>query len=382
MRSGFRIIDGDGHMQEPPDIWEKYVEANYKDFAPKVIGTRNYGRAFLYAPNIAFPNGTINRPEAANTDTPIRFPRGSASGWSLEARLADMDDEGIDIMICFPTNGGGGGGANVPPDAQAAVARAYNNWARDYCHDSHGRVQFIARLPRDLNELIREIQRTASWKEIAAYGPPHPQAVGPAIVTETYDPLWRALVEADSAACFHGGGSQFTVYNTWRTAKLEPVSHALTCMVDGQLAMAGLIFGGVLDRFRQLRVAFYESNAAWVPAWLSKMDDHAVGRQARFIEGHRPQRKPSEIFREQCFVACDADEGDLGHAVDVLDAQNIIFNTDYPHGDSPMPGAVGMFLEQPISDEAKRKILWDNPLQLYGSRVNPSVARTASAAAA
>jgi predicted TIM-barrel fold metal-dependent hydrolase len=242
-------------------------------------------------------------------------------------------------------------------------------------------VQFIARLPRNVNEAVKEIERTQGWSEVAAYGPPHPQGVGPEVVTETYDPLWRALVEADSAACFHGGGSQFSTYNNWRTAKLEPVSHALTCMVDGQLAMAGMIFGGVLDRHPNLRVAFYESNAAWVPAWLCKMDDHAVGRQSRFIEGHKPRSKPSEIFREQCFVACDADEGDLGHAVEFLDGGNIIFNTDYPHGDSPMPGAVGMFLDQPISDEAKRKILWDNSLKLYGSRVNPSVAREAVTAA-
>ena len=47
-----------------------------------------------------------------------------------------------------------------------------------------------------------------------------------------------------------------------------------------------------------------------------------------------------------------------------------------------MPGAVGMFLEQPISDAAKRKILWDNALALYGSRLYPSVASAPPAAAA
>jgi len=217
---------------------------------------------------------------------------------------------------------------------------------------------------------------------VAAFGPPHPQGVGPDVVSDTYDDLWKALVDADSAACFHGGGSQFTIYNNWRTAKLEPVSHALTCMVDGQLAMAALIFGGVLDRVPKLRVAFYESNAAWVPAWLCKMDDHAIGRQARFIEGHRPLRKPSEVFAQQCFVAADADEGDLAHAVEFLNGENIIFNTDYPHGDSPMPGAVDMFLRQPLSDAAKSKILWDNAVRLYGGRIDPTVAREPAAAVA
>ena len=26
MKNGFRVIDGDGHMQEPMDIWATYTE--------------------------------------------------------------------------------------------------------------------------------------------------------------------------------------------------------------------------------------------------------------------------------------------------------------------------------------------------------------------
>jgi predicted TIM-barrel fold metal-dependent hydrolase len=42
-----------------------------------------------------------------------------------------------------------------------------------------------------------------------------------------------------------------------------------------------------------------------------------------------------------------------------------VYSTDYPHGDSRYPHATEGFLKLPISDEDKRKILWDNCARLY-----------------
>ena len=41
--------------------------------------------------------------------------------------------------------------------------------------------------------------------------------------------------------------------------------------------------------------------------------------------------------------------------------------TDYPHSDSMFPNAVDIFLKlDAVSDEDKRKILWDNPARIFG----------------
>ena len=70
------------------------------------------------------------------------------------------------------------------------------------------------------------------------------------------------------------------------------------------------------------------------------------------------QRKPAEIEPEE----------DVGkYAIDYLGADNILFSTDYPHSDSLFPDAVDTFLAQEgISDDDKRKILWDNGARLFG----------------
>jgi predicted TIM-barrel fold metal-dependent hydrolase len=60
----------------------------------------------------------------------------------------------------------------------------------------------------------------------------------------------------------------------------------------------------------------------------------------------------------------------LPYAVAHLNGENIVWNTDYPHLDGIEPAkALPEFDAQPIPEEAKRKILWDNAVKLYGERI-------------
>ncbi len=371
MRRGFKVLDCDAHMQEPPDIWVRYVEPAYRERAPKVTG--HEGRTlFTYAPCESFPQGLkVQWPPEVYADVRERYGEAYESWWSLESRLRHMDQEGIDVMVGFPTNG------LTPPTApsitdpqlQAALCRAYNDWATDYCRDSGGRVKFIAKFTMlDVAEAVAEIERIAPRPEAAAVVMPYAgnSAQWP---SPEFDPVWNALVAADLAISFHGGPSQTLWFRPWREAGMAAVAHALGFPVDCMLGMGTLIFGGVLERFPALRCGFFEANAGWVPWWLARLDDHATGRQGRYMNNAPLALRPSEYFRRQCFVAADPDEGTLAQAVECLNGDNILFNTDYPHPDAPFPGAVDDFLAQPIPDDAKRKILWDNATAFFGSRL-------------
>ena len=121
--------------------------------------------------------------------------------------------------------------------------------------------------------------------------------------------MWAALAAAEFAACFHGGGAQQTWFRSFSEGGLIPTSHALSNPVESMASLSTLIDGGVLERFPNLRVGFYEANAGWVPWWLARLDDHFEGRQARYSEGNHLSLLPSEYFARQGFVAADADEG-------------------------------------------------------------------------
>lgn len=33
----YKIIDSEGHICEPPDLWEQYMEPKYRDSCPKLV---------------------------------------------------------------------------------------------------------------------------------------------------------------------------------------------------------------------------------------------------------------------------------------------------------------------------------------------------------
>src|SRR5262249_8839904 len=188
------------------------------------------------------------------------------------------------------------------PKLQAALCRAYNDWATDYCRDCHGRVKFIAKFTMlDVAEAGAEIERIAPRPEGAAVV--MPDAGNAALCpTAEFDAVWSALTAADLAVGFHGGPSQTMWFRPWRENGMAALAHALGFPVDCMLGMGTLITGGVLERFPTLRCGFFEANAGWAPWWLERLDDHATGRQGRVLKGGRPPRQPSGHFRPDGFL--------------------------------------------------------------------------------
>ena len=75
---------------------------------------------------------------------------------------------------------------------------------------------------------------------------------------------------------------------------------------------------------------------------------------------------PLEYFRRQCYVSIDADEIPGALVIDSIGEDRVVFSSDYPHLDSKFPNSVELFLSMPgMSDETKRRILWDNCKALY-----------------
>ena len=377
MSDNYKIIDADAHMLETLDMWDKYVEPPYKDRAPKVVG--HWQRTLLdYGPGEVFPEGNYPTKRFEGTTFEVKGKYGHAydSWWSIDSRLKDMDKEGYQIQVCFATNG------LLPamypmkdPKLPAALARAYNNWCHDYCSPSSQRVQWAAILSlADVKEAVLELRRAVTDLGATTIM----LRAEPIYVKVWHDPvlfpLWEEAERLDVSISFHTtGGSPLSHAGDRFLSGPKPLmalDHAAAFPMENMLAMGNFIFAGLLDKHPNLRLSFLEGNAGWVPFWLSRMDDHADGRQRDFMGSDTVDLKPSDYYRRQCFVAADADEGGLKFVIEATGDDNIIFNSDYPHPDAAFPGVLDEFLEQPIPEESKRKILWDNSLRLYGDRIN------------
>ena len=91
---------------------------------------------------------------------------------------------------------------------------------------------------------------------------------------------------------------------------------------------------------------------------------HAIVRWVT-AEQHLKLR-PSEYFARQGWAAVAADEDFVSHVVEAIGDDRLVTTSDYPHGDAKYPHGIDTFMELPLSDRGKKKILWDNPARLYG----------------
>lgn len=129
-------------------------------------------------------------------------------------------------------------------------------------------------------------------------------------------------------------------------------------------AIASMTTGGILERHPKLRCAFLEGTAGWLYWWLWRLDD----QWDKYGPGCENQltMSPSEYFKRQCYIALDVDEEPAVDVVNKIGADYFVVSSDYPHSDGAFPDAIKEFLGLPLSDEQRRKILWDNCARLYG----------------
>jgi predicted TIM-barrel fold metal-dependent hydrolase len=128
---------------------------------------------------------------------------------------------------------------------------------------------------------------------------------------------------------------------------------------------------GIFERFPRLRVLVLESGGSWVGHYLDRMD--AVFGHTPIGAGMTLKARPSEYFRERCWVSCDPDEHSLAPLIERFGASQFLWASDYPHADhSPdyledLEGLVG-----PLTDADRRLFLGDNVRRLFAIEDRPA----------
>jgi uncharacterized protein len=377
VKNGFRVVDADAHVIEPHAMWTDYLAPEFRARAPRPVGL-TFGFELegvgVNLPAQWSPASTQDeieqRGRRVQSTYEELFPDAYVAGFSAPAQLHDMDREGVDVSFLYPSFGlfvlaiDG-----MEADFAAAIARAYNDWLADFARTDPERLHGVAMVPLHDPELAaREARRCAEQLGFrGVFVRPNP-VNGRNFDDPALDPLWRTMSDLEMTLGIHEGGfPRLPQVVKGRLTHPEQV-HICTHPMEQMISAVSIVYGGVLERFPGLRVAFLEAGCGWVPFWLHRMDEHwenSVGRD--FGSAHSLRMRPSEYFRRQCYVSADANEYMLAQVIELFGDDRIIFSTDYPHPDSPWPHAVDEFLALPdVTAESKRKILWDNGLALYG----------------
>ncbi len=276
-----------------------------------------------------------------------------------------MNIEGIDVAVLYPTRGLQAlSEPNMEPNFAAALARAYNNWLYDFCERNPNRLLGAGMIsPFDIDAAVAEVKRCIKELGFRAVFMRSTIMNGRNWFDHYYEPLWNALEEFETPIGFHESSSSAAR----QTGDIfEPnfmLRRAVAQPMEQMLGLVSLCSGGVLARHPKLHVAFLEANCTWLP-WLLWRLDEGWKREGD-IWAKDLTRKPSDYFKKQCFVSVEPDEDGVKYVIDYIGTDRLVFSTDYPHGDSKFPRAVESFLQLGISDDDKRKILWDNCAEFY-----------------
>ena len=375
-QNGYKVMDSDMHVLEPTDLWQRYIEPKYRDRAP--VGTNNY----LVDLHLMHDDEVISRfkrPMEGNAKVVAQCERFGRleqfrdfdrRGWDPHTQLEAMDAEGIDVAVLFPTRGLFAHAKEYDDDAlAAAISRAYNDWMADFCSVDPQRMYGSAMVPaQNVEAAVAETRRAKEELGFRSiFLRPNPVR-GRNWNNPVYDPLWDECAKQGLSVGFHEGtpcqlpvaiGERFDGVHEdlWMT------EHVSSHPIEAMYACLAIIGGGVCERFPDLRFAFLEGNCSWLPFWLWRMDEHHELRET--VVSDRLPLRPSEYFARQCFAGVEADEDIAEDVFKRIGNDSIVFSTDFPHSDSRYPHSVETFLEQPFSDESKRKVLWDNCARLY-----------------
>lgn len=281
----------------------------------------------------------------------------------LGGRLIDMEKDGIDAEICFPSLGLWLYCLD-DPEAEAASCRVYNDWHAEFLGGHLERFVRCGMLPvQDFSATKAELRYLAEKGFRAAMIPAVTPPNIPKYNSEKWDEVFALAAQLKIVFVLHTGTGLETVQGERGpgAAVINYSSQATdainTCMY--------LVSGGVLDRNPGAKVAFIESGASWLSAIGERMDEVYDAHQM-FV---RPKlsRRPSEIINDQVWASFQHDKACiLSHKV----APNVMFASDYPHSEGTFPHSKTvvehLFEGVDISDEQRAAILGGNAARLFG----------------
>ncbi len=372
MARQYNVIDADGHILEPLNLWTDYIEPQYRDRAPRLV-TNNQGRQQLQVDTALLGSaerglgaiGAIGARDGHVIADGFEYSQGRAGGFDPHKRIPDMDMDGIDAAFLYPSIGLFVGGIQDPGLA-GATCRAYNRWLADYCKPYPDRLFGVAMLPmQDVDQAIKEM--TYARKELgfhAGFLRPNPYN-NRLIHDPVYEPFWTAAEELDFAIGFHEGASPGMPQVGVDRFQGRGAQHIISHTMEMMLACLSMIWGGVCERHPKLRVGFLESGGGWIAPWLDRMDRHFDDQG---FNDSGLKSRPSEIFQRQCWISFEPVEGSLKVLADYVGPNKIMWATDYPHPDGFFPGAPKMIQKQldGLSDETRRGVMAGGAMGFYG----------------
>ena len=345
----YLVISSDCHAGLPPGGYRDYLDPQYREAFDEALPAtlallKQAAKAFLV--------------EETNREWQAGHEEGLSGAWDHEQRMKVLDGDGVVGEVIFPdgiteTNSppfGAGLGLStegVNPELQGAGARAHNRWLAELVGLAPERRVGVALVPAlwDVEEGVKEIRWAREhglrgillptmWGKLAPYH--HPK----------YAPIWEVCQELDVVVHFHSGPAPTQDY-------FGPVPGEEAVALPGAMGIyisevvwwcarpiTFMIWGGIFERYPELKAAVTEGTSIWVPEYLKLLDQrYEETHYSAKLGDYRSHLKlrPSDYFARNVRLGASCmprREAELRHEIGL---SNIMWGTDYPHPEGTWP---------------------------------------------
>jgi uncharacterized protein len=274
-----------------------------------------------------------------------------------------IEQASITLSVIFPT-GGLSFGLIRDADWAAALAQAYNDWLYDrVLRLSPHRLKGMALIPlQDPGRAVQELRRAVH--DMGMVGAILP-AVGlhEAFGHRSFWPVYEAAQELGVLLAVHGApGQGLGLERLHRLIEVRTLTHPFSQMVQ----MTSMMFEGVFDAFPDLRFAFCEAGCGWLPYIVERLDLEYSHRSSQAPGLHV---RPSDHLRNRrIFVHAELEELSLPSVIEAFGEGLLFCASDFPHEPRAefLEGMETFLSRSDVPDSAKQRMLWDNPIGMYG----------------
>jgi predicted TIM-barrel fold metal-dependent hydrolase len=364
-RSRLRTIDADAHVVETERTWD-YMDPSDSKYRPILVAptkgdskrefwviegkVKGLGRTVATAQDLDKLSETAGRS--------LSTPREAREMENIGVRLRHMDEVGVDIQVLFPTifiNQ-----VAERPEIDVAICRGFNRWVADITKEAGDRLPWICAPPvLAMDEAVKEV----AWSvEHGARGVNmRPLETGRTLTDPYFYPLYEEASRLNVPITIHIGNSNPGMNDfLTRTA-------GGSAFVALRLATVGcfhaLIMSEVPSLFPDLRWAFVEASAQWIPYVI-----HDLRRRFTGVTSGKARKLSDTVMADNRFyVTCQTDD-DISYILPYSGEDQLIIGTDYGHSDQSTEIESLRILKRSseIRPEVIDKILTHNPAALYG----------------
>ena len=334
-----QLISADSHVMEPPDLWWNALGAKFGDRTPRMLDEyKGEKGSFFYSGYLGSPVQRVRIALSSQTEAAAyeAEERGmGAVGYDPEVRVKFQVEAGIDAEVMNPTTMLG---LMRNPDVPVlqACSEVFNDWLAEFVSYSPKRLIGISTIPMydvdwAVNELARTLNKGLNSPMINCQPPegclPYRDRV--------YDKFWAAAEDAGVPITLHIlTGKVVDALFLARIGQTPEETSAnpglwIDLFIEAQTVLANdFIYGGILDRFPNLKVLCSEFEVSWIPGFMSRLDQ--IEDVAPRLNLPKLKMKARDYMKTRVFHGF-IDDTAAELAIPYVGTDRVLWGSDFPH---------------------------------------------------